>query len=94
LLTPTATPADVDHGLIDTLRVGYDYSEHMHPAARHADLVPADMVERFALVGSPTAVADQLTRMLEAGFDHLVIVPRGDFDSVVQRFAEDVVPRL
>jgi 5,10-methylenetetrahydromethanopterin reductase len=94
LLTPTATPTDVDTALVGSLRAGYRYEEHMHPRARHAELVPSHLVERFALAGPPPVVADRLAAMLESGFDHLVIVPRGDFRAVATAFVEDVLPRL
>jgi len=94
LLTASARPNDISPSLVAALEEGYRYSEHMHPQAKHAELVPTDLAGRFALAGTPSEVAEQLKRTLAAGLDELVIVPRGDFRVIARRFVEKVLPLI
>lgn len=85
---------DIDAAVVDRLRGAYDYREHMIPGARHAGAVPLDLVDRFALAGTPAEVVVQTRRLLQTGVDELVIVPRGDKVSIIRSFALDVLPHL
>ncbi|MBU8817473.1 LLM class flavin-dependent oxidoreductase [Mycolicibacterium goodii] len=71
-------PADVAPELeeaIDRIRDSYNYYEHMNTEASHADLVPDELVDLFALAGTP-AECDQRLKEIEAlGVDQVSIVP-------------------
>jgi 5,10-methylenetetrahydromethanopterin reductase len=85
---------DVDLEVIACIRAAYDYEEHMVMGAKHADLVPDELVERFALVGTPTDVLRQTRALLDTGINHLTIVPRGDKKYIIDTFAREIMPRL
>lgn len=71
-------PAEVDPSLqaaIDRIRDSYDYYHHMDTGAGHADLVPDELVDLFALAGSPDQCRDRLTALAGLGIDQVSIVP-------------------
>ena len=71
-------PAAVDPSLqaaIDRIRDGYDYYHHMDTEASHADIVPDELVDLFALAGSPDQCRDRLAEMAELKIDQVSIVP-------------------
>ncbi len=87
-------PLNVDHAVVSRLQTGYDYEEHMVPGARHGELVPDELVEQFALAGTPEQVLDQTRRLLDTGIDRLTIVPRGDKSYIMDAFAREIMPKL
>lgn len=71
-------PAKVDPALekaIDRIRETYDYYEHMNTEAAHADLVPDELVDLFALAGTPDECAARLKDIESLGVDQVSIVP-------------------
>jgi 5,10-methylenetetrahydromethanopterin reductase len=71
-------PAEVDpslRGAIDRIRDTYDYYHHMDTGAGHADLVPDELVDLFALAGSPDQCRDRLAGLAGLGIDQVSIVP-------------------
>jgi 5,10-methylenetetrahydromethanopterin reductase len=71
-------PAKVDPALeksIERIREQYNYYEHMNPEAAHADLVPDELVDLFALAGTPTECAQRLKEIESLGVDQVSIVP-------------------
>lgn len=71
-------PAAVDPALekaIDRIRANYNYYEHMNPDAAHADLVPDELVDLFALAGTPAECAQRLKEIETLGVDQVSIVP-------------------
>ncbi|CND77722.1 5%2C10-methylenetetrahydromethanopterin reductase [Mycobacterium tuberculosis] len=71
-------PAEVDPSLraaIDRIRDGYDYYQHMDPEASHADIVPDELVDLFALAGSPDQCRDRLAELAKLRIDQVSIVP-------------------
>ncbi len=71
-------PAEVDPSLkaaIDKIRDSYNYYEHMDTEASHADLVPDELVDLFALAGTPDECADRLKDIRSLGIDQVSIVP-------------------
>lgn len=93
LHTFPGSPND-EEGLVDTIRNAYDYREHMIPGARHAEEVPLEVAAKHALAGTPDEVADRLQELIKTGVDHVVIVPRGNKERILQMFAETVMPRF
>jgi 5,10-methylenetetrahydromethanopterin reductase len=71
-------PAEVDPAMqqaVDRIRSAYDYYQHMVPDADHASLVPDDLVDMFALAGTPDECAKRLDSMTASGIDQVSIVP-------------------
>jgi 5,10-methylenetetrahydromethanopterin reductase len=88
------TELNVEPEVIARIRAAYDYEEHMVMGARHADLVPDELVERYALVGTPTDVLLQTRTLLDTGIDHLTIVPRGDKKYILDTFAREIMSKI
>ncbi|HEX4247147.1 MAG TPA: LLM class flavin-dependent oxidoreductase [Pseudonocardia sp.] len=71
-------PAPVDPALesvIERIRQGYDYYQHMDPSAHHAGLVPDELVDLFALAGTPEECEARLKQITDLGVDQVSIVP-------------------
>ena len=71
-------PAPVDPALesvIDRIRQGYDYYQHMNPEAHHAGMVPDELVDLFALAGTPEECHARLKQIADLGVDQVSIVP-------------------
>ncbi|OKH81542.1 LLM class flavin-dependent oxidoreductase [Mycolicibacterium sp.] len=71
-------PAKVEPSLeqaIDRIRESYDYYQHMNTEASHADLVPDELVDLFALAGTPDECAQRLKEIEALGVDQVSIVP-------------------
>ncbi|MBJ7464072.1 MAG: LLM class flavin-dependent oxidoreductase [Mycolicibacterium sp.] len=71
-------PAKVDPALekaIDRIRDSYNYYEHMNTEAAHADLVPDELVDLFALAGTPDECAQRLKEIESLGVNQVSIVP-------------------
>ena len=71
-------PAKVEAALekaIDRIRDSYNYYEHMDTEASHADLVPDELVDLFALAGTRDECAQRLKEIESLGIDQVSIVP-------------------
>jgi 5,10-methylenetetrahydromethanopterin reductase len=90
-------PAQVDPGLekaIDRIRDSYNYYEHMDTEAAHADLVPDELVDLFALAGTRDECKQRLKEIESVGINQVSIVPfvRPDQsrEATIRTFAEIV----
>lgn len=74
------------------IRERYDYYAHMEPGAPHSELVTDDLVDRFALAGTPTQCRDHVRNLAATGIDQVAIVPFAaagdDISSTISQFAE------
>lgn len=71
-------PATVDPALekvIDRIRDSYNYYEHMSTEASHADLVPDELVDLFALAGTRDECTQRLKEIEALGVDQVSIIP-------------------
>jgi 5,10-methylenetetrahydromethanopterin reductase len=71
-------PAEIDPSLqaaVDKIRDSYNYYEHMDTEAAHADLVPDELVDLFALAGTQEECAKRLTEIRSLGIDQVSIIP-------------------
>ncbi|VEG54124.1 5,10-methylenetetrahydromethanopterin reductase [Mycolicibacterium aurum] len=94
-------PARVDPSLekaIDRIRDQYNYYEHMNPEAAHADLVPDELVDLFALAGTKAECAQRLKEIESLGVDQVSIVPfvrpGQSREGTIRTFADIVNGRL
>jgi 5,10-methylenetetrahydromethanopterin reductase len=76
--------------VVQRIREQYEYYEHMQPGTAHGDLVPDELVERFALAGTPAEVEQQLRRLAATGLvDEIAIIPHpedpADRERIIRR---------
>ena len=71
-------PAEVSprlQAVVDRIREQYDYYHHMDTEADHADLVPDELVDLFALAGTPDECRARLKEIARLGIDQVAIIP-------------------
>jgi 5,10-methylenetetrahydromethanopterin reductase len=71
-------PAEIDPSLqaaVDKIRDTYDYYHHMDTEADHGSIVPDELVDLFALAGTPDECRDRLREIQDLGIDQVSIVP-------------------
>ena len=62
--------------VVQKIREHYEYYEHMVPGTAHGDLVSDELVERFAVAGTPTEAREQLQRLAATSLvDEIAIIP-------------------
>lgn len=67
--------SDDEQHAVDRIRATYDYEAHMVPGSAHARLVPATLVDRFALAGDAAGCRSRLDALSDAGVDQVAMVP-------------------
>jgi 5,10-methylenetetrahydromethanopterin reductase len=71
-------PAEIDPRMaaaVERIRASYDYYDHMDTQADHADLVPDELVDMFALAGTPDECRERIKLIKDMGIDQISIVP-------------------
>jgi 5,10-methylenetetrahydromethanopterin reductase len=64
--------------VVRKIRATYEYYSHMVPGSAHSEIVPDDLVEKFAIAGTPTEAQEQLRRLAATGLmDEIAIIPHG-----------------
>ncbi|GAB7021141.1 LLM class flavin-dependent oxidoreductase [Halostagnicola bangensis] len=56
--------------------------------------IPDEAVDRVTASGDPERVIDQLESFVDAGVDHVVLIPVGDFDETVSHYEETIIPHF
>ena len=88
-----------DHLTFDRLG-DYDKARHGQPEAAHAQALPLEFIERFAIVGPPELCIARLQALRDLGVQRIFVTgPRGDkFGNIVHevnaRFAREVLPEI
>lgn len=87
-------PAEVGEeqmAIIEKIRNTYDYYHHMDTEADHGELVPDELVDMFALAGTPDECRDRLSQIAHL-VDQVAIVPfvppGGDRAETMRAFSE------
>ena len=80
--------------LTEPLRKAYDFRHHM--GAEHSALVPDQLVDRYAVAGTPSQVRSKIEEVRAiAGIHEVAIIPWGrDPEAVIQAFARGVIRPL
>jgi 5,10-methylenetetrahydromethanopterin reductase len=62
--------------VVEEVRERYAYYEHMQPGTAHGEVVPDDLVERFAVAGTPSEARAQIERLATSRLvDEIAIIP-------------------
>jgi 5,10-methylenetetrahydromethanopterin reductase len=82
--------------VVKRIRQEYEYYEHMVVGTTHGDSVPDEMVERFAIAGTPKEAREQIERLAASGLvDEIAIIPHTqdprDRDRIV-KLVGDMLP--
>ncbi|MHA6617267.1 TIGR03842 family LLM class F420-dependent oxidoreductase [Pseudonocardia sp. DLS-67] len=76
-------------------RAGYDYSHHGRADNRSTDFVPDEVVERFCLLGPPSAQLERLAELKELGVDQFAIYAMHDArEATIDAYGASVIPAL
>ena len=76
-------------------REGYDYNQHGRAGNTHAEFVPDSIVERFCLIGPPSAHVARLKELAELGVGHFALYLQHDSqDATLAAFGEQVIPAV
>ena len=76
-------------------RKGYDYAEHGKATSTHVDFVTDDIIDRFCLLGPPSAHIERLEELRDLGVDQFAIYLQHDGqDGTLTAYGEKVVPTL
>jgi probable F420-dependent oxidoreductase len=76
-------------------RDGYDYSYHGRAGNRSTDFVTDEVIDRFCLLGPPTAQLDKLAQLRELGVDQFAIYAMHDArEETIEAYGESVIPAL
>jgi 5,10-methylenetetrahydromethanopterin reductase len=94
-------PFELDAAAMDVvtkIRQQYEYYEHMVVGTAHGEVVPDEMVERFAIAGTPSEARDQLERLAASGLvDEIAIIPHTqdpkDRDRII-RLVGEMIPAV
>jgi probable F420-dependent oxidoreductase len=76
-------------------RHGYDYSHHGRAGNRTTDFVPDEVVDRFCLLGPPSAQLDRLAGLRALGVDQFAIYAMHDArEATIEAYGQSVIPAL
>jgi probable F420-dependent oxidoreductase len=76
-------------------RDGYDYSHHGRAGNRSTDFVPDEVVDRFCLLGPPSAQLEKLAALRGLGVDQFAIYAMHDArEATIEAYGESVIPAL
>ena len=92
--------AGPDREVVQRLKQEYDYFEHTSAKARHAELVSDEMIDRYALAGTPQEVREKLEQLMRLpGFGKIIVQPEvsdGELspETVFRTFVDDVLSHI
>jgi 5,10-methylenetetrahydromethanopterin reductase len=85
---------DSDAIVVEDVTSRYDNYHHGLEHAAQAEVIPADFLSRFRVIGSLDECTERLCRLVELGLSHLVIVGGSrDIDATVRERSDHLVAR-
>ena len=85
---------DADRAIVAEVGRRYDSNLHLQNRADHAQSMPDDFVDRFAILGSPEVCVARLHELVALGLDRLVVTgPSFGADPDAVRVHHDLVTR-
>jgi 5,10-methylenetetrahydromethanopterin reductase len=90
----TSSLSRSDATVVDEVTSHYDNYHHGLEHAAQAEVIPADFLNRFCVIGSPDACTERLCRLVELGLSHLVVVGGSrEIDATVRERSDHLVAR-
>jgi 5,10-methylenetetrahydromethanopterin reductase len=90
--------SDADMKVVYEIRREYEYYEHMVAGTPHGDIVPDELVEKFAIAGTPEEARQQLQRLAATGLvDEIALIPHAHDPSERERIVRvvgEMIPEL
>ena len=76
-------------------REGYDYDHHGKASNTSTDFVPDEIVDRFCLLGPPSAHVEKLEELRELGVDQFAVyLMHDDMDGTLEAYGSDIIPEM
>jgi probable F420-dependent oxidoreductase len=76
-------------------RQAYDYSHHGQAGNPSTDFVPDEIVDRFCLLGPPSAHVERLRELADIGADQFALyLMHDDEENTLDAYGEEIIPRL
>lgn len=76
-------------------REGYDYAHHGRSGNPDTAFVPDEIVDRFCLIGPPSAQVEKLRALKELGVDQFALYAMHDAkEAVIDAYGRDVIPEF
>jgi 5,10-methylenetetrahydromethanopterin reductase len=83
-----------DATVVEEVTSRYDNYHHGLEHANQAEVIPANFLSRFCVIGSPDACTERLCRLVDLGLSHRVIVGGSrDTDAPVRERSDHLVAR-
>jgi hypothetical protein len=90
----TSSLSRSDATVVEEVTSRYDNYHHGLEHASQAEVIPADFLSRFCVIGSPDAFTERLCRLVDLDPSHLVIVGGSrDIDATVRERSDHLVAR-
>jgi len=90
-----------ERAFIERLRAEYDTSAHASASSAHSAAVPAGLIARYAVAGTPGEFRTQFARLLaQPGLDRVILNPQVagpgalPVDELLRGLARDVLPHV
>jgi alkanesulfonate monooxygenase SsuD/methylene tetrahydromethanopterin reductase-like flavin-dependent oxidoreductase (luciferase family) len=76
-------------------RQGYDYSHHGRAGNPSTDFVPDEIVDRFCLLGPPSAHIARLEALRDLGVDQFAVYDMHDAkEATIDAYGAEIIPAL
>lgn len=72
-------------------RMAFDEDQERQLEAA-AERIPDEAVDEIAISGDPERAIERVEAFRDAGVDHLVVIPVGDFEETVRHYEEEIIP--
>lgn len=90
----TSSLSRSDATVVEQVTGHYDNYHHGLEHAAQAEVIPANFLGRFCVIGSPEECAERLCQLVDLGLSHLVIVGGSrDIDATVRERSDRLVAR-
>jgi 5,10-methylenetetrahydromethanopterin reductase len=92
--------AETDRAVVAEVGRRYDSNEHLDNRAAHTSVLEPEFVDRFAIVGPPSACAERIMALHELGLDRFVVTgaafgaDRDDARTSHQLLTHELLPEL
>jgi len=90
----TSSLSSSDATVVEEVTSRYDNYHHGLEHASQAEVIPADFLDRFCVIGAPEHCTERLCELVDLGLSHLVIVGGSrDIDATVRERSDHLVAK-